>query len=49
METDDDIRYTVLGLKLMEEKGTDGPRWMWDIGWANLPMRWYARRKSRRI
>ena len=38
METDDDIRYTVLGLKLMEEKGTDfttldvGHFWL-----ANLP------------
>lgn len=35
METDDDIRYTVLGLKMLEEKGLD---WgSWDLGkfWHN--------------
>ncbi len=31
MESDDDIRYTVLGLSLLEEKGLD---WnTWDVGW----------------
>ncbi|MBU3113290.1 ADP-ribosylglycohydrolase family protein [Clostridium lacusfryxellense] len=38
METDDDIRYTVLGLKLLEEKGLDWDSW--DLGkfWLeNLP------------
>lgn len=40
METDDDIRYTVLGLKLLEEKGLDWDSW--DLGefWhKNLPYR----------
>jgi len=38
MQTDDDIRYTVLGLKLLEEKGIDWDSW--DLGkfWhENLP------------
>lgn len=36
METDDDIRYTVIGLLMLEEKGTD---WnSWDIGKL-----WHAR------
>ncbi len=40
METDDDIRYTILGLKLLEEKGTDFTSF--DVGklWhAHLPYR----------
>lgn len=41
METDDDIRYTILGLHLMEEKGLDWTSY--DVGklWhAKLPYRW---------
>lgn len=35
MESDDDIRYTVLGLELLREKGLDFTTWDVALGWIN--------------